>query len=264
MAGGHQKIQSQAQGTTAIRKDPRSTILNTSYKIGFIQQNEATQMSSELPQQPGLAKASKKRVQIDLRTFLQRQKQLGFHPKYMVSFHYRSPEETGWRGEGQPSAITTASRHKPRASVWNQVNSYNYYDKRRNDIDSVSNDNKHIRSLIVRRHFGLQRLDKLNQQTPLLFFVERGIGTQLHCHLLIPKPLVAFDDVNALSTDWKGHITSHAKCISRQRPPHVLEISDGPEVYIYLTKETCIDHLSLDFMASNFPSASSEKTDANK
>lgn len=221
-------------------------------------------MSSELPQHTDQSKASKKRVQMDVRAFLQQQKRLGFHPKYMVSFHYRSPEETGWRGEGQPSAITTASRHKPRASVWNQINSYNYYDKRRNDFDSVSIDNKHIRSLIVRRHFGLQRLDKPNQQTPLLFFLERGIGTQLHAHLLIPKPIAAFDDVNALTTDWKGHITSHAKCISRQRPPHVLEISDETLAYSYLTKETCIDNLSLDVMASNFPSASTEKTEASK
>lgn len=112
--------------------------------------------------------------------------------------------------------------------------------------------------------FGLQRLDKLDQQTPLLFFLERGIGTQLHAHLLIPKPIAAFDDINALSNDWKGHITSHAKCISRQRPPHIREISDETLAYSYLTKETCIDHLSLDVMASNFPSASSGKTEASK
>ena len=170
----------------------------------------------------------------------------------MISFHYRSPEETGWRGSNQPSTTSSATRHRPQSSTWNQVSSYTYYTQRRNDFDSASSDNKHLRSLIARRHFGCKRLDRADQQTPLLFFLERGIGTQLHGHLLIPQPLPGYDNVNALTTDWKGYISTHAKCLSRQRPAHVLQTLEAPAIIGYLTKETRLENLSLDVMASNF------------
>ncbi len=210
-----------------------------------------TAPSSTHRSDPVTRNQSAERLEID--KFLDRQVQLGFQPKYMVSFHYRSLDETLGSGTSLPAALTSMTRHTPKTSAWNQVGSYNYYCKHRNDPDSVSRDNQHIRNLILQRHYGIKHLKSSGHQVSLLFFLEYGIGVQLHCHLLIPQPLPEFDDDRALAKDWKRYITSHAKCLSRQREPHV-RLIDKPTVSLsYVTKETCPGHLSLDFMASIFP-----------
>lgn len=196
---------------------------------------------------------SQRPEQVELRGYLENQLNLGFQPRYMISYHFRSPEETCWRGKEQPNAIATQARHRPRTSTWNQVGSYHYYQKRRNNPDLASTDNEHIKNLLIRRHFGHQRLDQWNKTKlpPMLFFLERGMGVQLHGHLLIPQPLPEFDAHQSLAAEWKGYLPQHAKCLSRQRPADVRPVTDAAGIMGYLCKETSSGHVSLDFIASN-------------
>ncbi|MCP9818380.1 hypothetical protein KBZ18_02595 [Synechococcus sp. Cruz-9H2] len=197
--------------------------------------------------------------QAQLRQFLEELLRAGFNPKYMVSYHPRSPEETGWHGKGQPAATSASSRHRPTISAWNQVGSYEYYKRRRNDVDCMTTDNQHIRNLVMRRHYGIQRLnqDWREAPPPMLFFMEQGIGVQQHVHLLLPQPLPQFDSAQSLTAEWKLYMTKHAKCLSRQRPPHVCSVTDAAGVMGYLTKETSSERLVLDVTASNFLSPAS-------
>lgn len=197
--------------------------------------------------------------QAQLRQFLDEQLRAGFSPKYMVSYHHRSSEETGWHGKGQPAATSASSRHRPTISAWNQVGSYEYYKRRRNDIDCMSTDNQHLRNLIMRRHYGIQRLNQEWREAPppMLFFVEQGKGVQLHGHLLIQQPMPQYDSVECLTAEWKLYMTKHAKCLSRQRPPHLSPVTDAVGLIGYLTKETSPERMALDVMASNFVSPKS-------
>ncbi|QPN56990.1 hypothetical protein I1E95_02080 [Synechococcus sp. CBW1107] len=138
------------------------------------------------------------------------------------------------------------------------MGSYNYYKRRRSDIDSMSTDNQHMRSLIIRRHYGIQRLNQAwrSAPPPMLFFVEEGKDVQLHGHLLLPKPLGKYDSVECMTAEWKLYMTKHAKCLSRQRPPHVCSVTDAVGLIGYLTKETSSQRMALDVMASNFVSPS--------
>lgn len=188
--------------------------------------------------------------QQELLVYLYQQLEYGFKPSYLITYHYRAPHETQWQNR-HPGRTSVSSKGRiQRPSLWQTVNtgSDRYYQQRRNNASPCSKDNQHLRSLIVRRHFGVQRLDAAN--IPMLFFQERGHGEQLHGHLLITQPTQAFDSVQLLTADWHGYLTNHAKCLSRQKKPHVQPITCARGIMRYLVKETDQTHLSLDVEAS--------------
>ncbi|MCP9916243.1 hypothetical protein [Cyanobium sp. ATX 6F1] len=193
----------------------------------------------------------------------------GYQPRYLVTLHYRSPADANWGSN-------------PAASTWQQTPAYNYYTRRRNDYDAVSQDATHLRNLLLARYYHvptprhLRRLASRNRaaghppQPLVLVFHELGsLRTQYHSHLLLPHPPGTDHTAGSLTRDLNHHLPARAKCLS-WRGIHVRGIAGGTAACTaadlvgvlehptaafsvdYLTKETTGQHFSFDPVASAF------------
>ena len=197
--------------------------------------------------------------------FLHQQLELGFQPKWMISYHLKHPSERFknvpemYQVKGQMPRtrwgrkIIEEGEYNPQSSLWNECAYYNYYDKRRNDDFYTEEDNRQIKNLMLKYLYGIQRLNQTwrsNFPKNMLFIMEKGKAKlQYHLHVLLPK---ISKDLNT-EEDIRKMLNSNrekARCLSKWKRIDVKEIDNPHKSVSYLNKETTGTHCSLDFKNS--------------
>ena len=187
--------------------------------------------------------------------FVANQIDCGFHPEFMVTYHYRHPSEFGWRVIEGVDANTTRWGFKRAKSLWNEVPSYNYYAKRRGCEDCTMQDASQVKNVILKYFWGIKRPNQTwkYKYPPMLFFHEMGkIKLQCHTHLLLPELPSKFNSKDILEDEWNGYVKRSRKCFSRWKKVHVKEISNPYLIANYLVKEVSKHQHSLDYQNSLF------------
>lgn len=185
----------------------------------------------------------------------------GFRPRFMLTYHYKSPAEMGCSLQRPSlSSTTTLHSHLPRivtqrASVLSQVPRYSAIERRRNDIDLVSKDALHIRKILVQQLWRKTTPRPQRTNPHLYFFHELGRAKlQYHTHLLISMPPHPFTTVPAITEGWKEQIQPKANSLSTSKAG--FDVKELPGLYeaigsiIYLTKEVSSTYAVLDPLAS--------------
>lgn len=167
----------------------------------------------------------------------------------MLSFHHANADERGWnRARRTPS--TGHQRPNSAPSLLN-LPTNSGITKARNDFFEVSQDAKHIRNLLRREIWGVKRMDKVDEsETPMMFFHEKGQGTQYHTHLILGTTPEAFKTIESLEAIWETKIRPRTQCLSPTNSVHI-QIVDSPEpVFGYLSKEVSFQRDVIDYEAS--------------
>ena len=179
----------------------------------------------------------------------------GFNPKFMITYHYRHPTEHGWRVIENVSTFNSKWGFKSNKSLWNEVPSYNYYEKRRACEDSTIKDASQVKNIILKCFWGIKRPNQTwkYKYPPMLFFHEMGrTKLQYHTHLLIPELPTKFNSKDVLEDEWNGYVKRSRKCFSRWKNIHVKEITNPYLIANYLVKEASVHQHSLDYQNSLF------------
>lgn len=188
-----------------------------------------------------------RRGTIDL---LEDQIKRGFRPQLMLTFHYGNPYERGWdqnRRIQNRGTQTTSSTPLLLDSPTGRGITIS-----RNDIIKVSRDAKHIRNLLLRGVWGVQRLDKHEEsQTPMIFFHEKGREKiQYHTHVLVGGIPQSKLNENTLKSIWLREVAPKARCLSRTNSLDITNVDSSTRAIRYLTKEIRGDETVLDVEAS--------------
>ena len=176
------------------------------------------------------------REKLETELFLQQQLNLGFKPKWFITYHLFNPKE---------------NKLKSNKSVWKTIPYYNHYTNRRNDYDCIVEDTSQIKNIILKYLYGIKRLNQTwKYDFPnLFFFHELGIGAQYHTHLLMPE--CNYENLQVLEFIWNHKLKKKRKCFSKYKI-HIREI-DNPKIALdYVNKETSAKHNSLDYLNSHF------------
>jgi hypothetical protein len=146
--------------------------------------------------------------------FVTNQIDCGFNPKFMITYHYRHPSEFGWRVIENVDTFSSKWGFKGKKSLWNEVSSYNYYEKRRACEDSTSEDASQVKNVILKYFWGIKRPNQTWKYKfpPMLFFHEMGkTKLQYHTHLLLPELPDRFNSKVVLEDEWNGYIKRSRK-----------------------------------------------------
>lgn len=176
------------------------------------------------------------REKVETELFLQQQLNLGFNPKWFITYHLFNPTE---------------NKLQSNRSVWKTIPYYEHYNNRRNDYDCIVEDTSQIKNIILKYLYGIKRLNHTWKHNfpNLFFFHELGIGAQYHTHLLMPE--CNYENIQLLDFIWNNKLKKKRKCFSKFNI-HIREI-DNPKLALdYVNKETCWKHNSLDYINSNF------------
>lgn len=179
----------------------------------------------------------------------------GFNPRFMITYHYRHPTEHGWRVLENVGTSNSQWGFKSNKSLWNEVPSYNYYEKRRACEDSTIKDASQVKNVILKYFWGIKRPSQTwkYKYPPMLFFHEMGrTKLQYHTHLLIPELPAKFNSKDILEDEWNGYVKRSRKCFSRWKSIHVKEITNPYLIANYLVKEVSLHRHSLDYQNSLF------------
>lgn len=149
--------------------------------------------------------------------FVLNQIRSGFNPKFMIAYHYGHPSEFGWRVIENVDTFSSEWGFKSKKSLWNEVSSYNYCEKRCACEDSTIKDASQVKNVILKYLWGVKRPSHAWEYrlTPMLFFHEMG-KTKLHyhTHLLLPELPDRFNSKVVLREEWNGYIKRSRKCFS--------------------------------------------------
>lgn len=187
--------------------------------------------------------------------WLYQQIQWGFKPSWMITLHYSHPVELSWqvketrRPLGHGERVGFGTRH----CIWDEVPAYRHWEKRRNDRLEVESDSRHIRNLILKRLFGVKRLDRTDKyKVPnIIVFHEKGKAKlQYHTHILLPS-IEGVKVHHDLKTIFNEYMRKYCKAISRWKKIDVKPVDTRSHgIMGYLNKETAGDHVSIDFTSS--------------
>ena len=176
----------------------------------------------------------------------------GFHPRYMLTYHYRSPEETGCTLRPRPSATTR--RPTPRPGAPGALHRYQTIERQRNDLDAVSTHACRVREVLY-RVFRREIPRSPQLVLPLLFWHEHGrAGLGYHTHLLLPHPPGPVLSAGELDQVWRSRVVPHVKTLSPARTG--CDVKPLPDLFtalgqlIYVTKEASPTHNPFDCHAS--------------
>ena len=190
---------------------------------------------------------------IEMLKYLQEQIELGFDPKYLITYHLKHP-----RDYLQPLKETNNKYgHKDRFSyrgsgdLWKKVGYDKYMHKMRNDYDFTVKDNRYVQKLIFKWLYGIRRPDKESKNLPrMMTFIEKGkVKLQYHIHTLLSGKMLYDKEVDIIET-LNSSIRMRAKCICATKPVHCQKVNSPGVAVSYLNKEMSKEHLSLDTQSS--------------
>ena len=185
---------------------------------------------------------------IEMLKYLQEQIELGFDPKYLITYHLKHP-----RDYLQPLKETNNKYgHKDRFSyrgsgdLWKKVGYDKYMHKMRNDYDFTVKDNRYVQKLIFKWLYGISKIKKDTILPRMMYFIEKGkVKLQYHIHILLSGEML-YEDEGDIADTLNSSIRMRAKCISSTKPVHCQKVNSPGIAVSYLNKEMSKEHLSLD------------------
>ena len=185
---------------------------------------------------------------IAMLVYLQEQLELGFNPKYLITYHLKHP-----RDYMKPIVENEQQYgHRERVSyrgggnLWKGVGFDKFMHQMRNDYDFTVKDNKHIKNLIYKWLYGIKVINKDTRLPRLMYFIEKGrVKLQYHIHILLSGKMLYDKEVDITDT-LNSSIRKRAKCISETKPMHCQKVDKPGVALSYLNKEMSKEHLSLD------------------
>mgnify|MGYP001225925419 CR=1 FL=1 len=187
--------------------------------------------------------------------YLLNQLQNGFKPKWFITYHYKHPSENvrALRETNKPYGYQDRIGFKTYGDMWYQVSSYNNMERKRNSFDSLVEDTKQVKNVILKTLFGIKRPQHKwkYEFPPIFFFHEKGrVKLQYHTHLLLPDVQPELNDVDSIQDIFENTIRKSRKCFSRWKSIHVRPIDDPKKALSYVNKETSMQHNSFDYESS--------------
>lgn len=170
--------------------------------------------------------------------YLKKQLELGLKPQWVITYHYYTPDEI---------------KSNQKRSVWRTIPYYNYISKRRTDYDAIIKDNSHIKNVLLRDLFQINRPDEYwKYEFPnMIFFHERGTNRlKYHTHLILPD-CIRYNDDEQLTLYMNTKLKMKVKCLSHYKI-NITKIYNPLGILKYLNKETRTEHCSLDWKNSTF------------
>ena len=186
---------------------------------------------------------------IEMLHYLYQQIDLGFEPRWMVTYHLKHPREFLKPLKETNKALGFKDRvgYKCGGRLWNQVPYDNYMHSRRNDYDLTEKENHHIRNLIFKYLYGVKRVNQHWKTPSIMFFIEKGkVKLQYHVHVLLSGLNCLFNDRMDIEEVLNSSVRLRAKSISSTKAIHCKKIDFPYKAVSYLNKETSGKHLSLD------------------
>ena len=117
--------------------------------------------------------------QTETELFLNNQIELGFKPKWFITFHYHHPAEKCWKviEKYKPLGYGNRIGFKTRNGLWNEVEYYNSLERKRNDYDCLVEDTSQIKNVMLKYLYGINRLNQewKHEFPNLFFFHEKGL-----------------------------------------------------------------------------------------
>ena len=199
----------------------------------------------------------KNNYQTETELFLNNQIELGFKPKWFITFHYHHPAEKCWKviEKYKPLGYGNRIGFKTRNGLWNEVEYYNSLERKRNDYDCLVEDTSQIKNVLLKYLYGINRLNQewKHEFPNLFFFHEKGkVKLQYHTHLLIPEKNCKSTNTNDLYRALNSNIRKKRKCFSKWKTIHIREVDNPYLALSYVNKETNKEHNSLDYENSIF------------
>ena len=191
----------------------------------------------------------KNQTQYETSQYLMEQEKLGFNPKYLVTFHYYHPDENRKRVLTLKDGKTTYQEN-----LWKECAKDKFIRNRRLDVDSLIEDTKQIRNVILKELYGIKRLNQTwKYEFPnTLFFYERGKShIKFHTHLLLPSKNLKYDNLQSLEFVFNNKIRESRKCFSNWKRIHIEEVKNVRGALSYCNKETESSNYSIDYHTSN-------------
>ena len=176
-------------------------------------------------------------IRYELLKNLLEQFEMGFDPKWLVTYHLHHPDELEWGYVGSNYG-----------DIWKKVSYKKWIKERRLDEFKLYEDTKKIRNVEMKILYGAKRLNRLDKYDvpPMYYFHEMGKSkTQFHTHHLLTT-VPGADNEESLKRLFTDKIRHGCKSISFWRDIDVKPIHDTQGILNYLTKETSLDQLSLD------------------
>lgn len=170
--------------------------------------------------------------------YLKKQLELGLKPQWVITYHYYTPDEI---------------KPNQKKSVWKTIPYYNYISKRRNDYDKIIEDNAHIKNVLLRDLFNINRPQEYwKYEFPnMIFFHEKGVNKlKYHTHLVLPD-CKKYNDDQQLTLYMNSQLKMKVKCLSHYKID-ITKIDNPIGILKYLNKETRTEHCSLDWKNSTF------------
>ena len=180
--------------------------------------------------------------------YLQEQLELGFDPKWLITYHYFTPEELLKVLRETENDHGFRNRYGSK-NLWNQVARDKWIKRRREELDWIIKDTSQIKNLELKHIYGVSRLNNLDKYNipPMLFFHELGkVNQQFHTHQLMSHVPEEFNDQEVLEHLFNKKFRKKRKCFSMWKKIDVTKVYEPKGIIDYLVKETNINHLSPD------------------
>ena len=190
-------------------------------------------------------------LRYDSLLYLQEQLELGFDPKWLVTYHYFNPHELMRFMKETNNEHGFRDRYGIRSNknLWNQVARDKWIQRRRKELDWIVKDTNQIKNVELKEIYGVKRLNRLDRYKipPMLFFHELGkVNLQFHSHQLMGQVPEEFNDQEVLEHLFNEGFRKKRKCFSMWKKIDVRKIYEPKGLVDYLVKETNVRHLSLD------------------
>ena len=193
-------------------------------------------------------KRRRNQYRYDSLLYLQEQLELGFDPKWLITYHYFTPEELLKVLRETENDHGFRDRYESK-NLWNQVARDKWIKRRREELDWIIKDTSQIKNLELKHIYGVSRLNNLDKYNipPMLFFHEKGkVNLQFHTHQLMSHVPEEFNDQEVLEHLFNKKFRKKRKCFSIWKKIDVTKVYEPKGIIDYLVKETNINHLSLD------------------
>ena len=186
--------------------------------------------------------------------FLYDQVGKGFSPRWFITYHLFHPEELIKPIKETNRPLGHKDRYGIEKNLWKYLPRFKYFDYRRSDRDEVEPDTRKIRNLILRKGYGIKRLNQTwKYKIPQMIFVhELGkYKLKYHTHLLLPEINKSLNSVNSVENLF-SYIRTKVQSISRWKHIKVEEVTDANYLLSYLHKETRKNINPIDYKNSIF------------
>ena len=188
---------------------------------------------------------------IALLTYLYKQLDGGFKPKWLITLHYQHPTEHAKPFKETNKVLGFGDRinFKTKRNIWFEDALYKYWDAKRRDNMQVVEDVKKLKTRILRYFYKVKRFDRLDKYDlpNIYFFNEMGKSKQkYHTHIVLPDTL-CYNNKEELYDVFNTTIRKRLKSVSQWKSIQIDAINSKYDIFGYLNKETKSNFVAYDF-----------------